>query len=417
MLSPWTVGLLAFGLLFACSKKEESDDEQKITVQPQILRFPLSETAGLKKNPGTRLIDPSEDTSLMQSFTPTSIRLSIKDISISSGDPNDWSSQGYNIYNCEGSTNADCMVEVSNLQEFEDALNAAPVELAPDTYTKVRVGMCAEIGGKQTVEVTGSATLNGVTYITDTAAGIVAGAVADAKPVTFEFSGCGVQIPLAQAITAELTEEQIAEAEAEDCTECAPSVSATVGLRLLFDSYNFAAMGNMLNNATKELVAYGADALDAKAFNQADADCKGDKAGLFLCTQRTALYATDDRAPQIKRFAIALNDEANGSRPLVATPDPTVYTGLMLRSDGVLLAAYTRRSVNEGAAFNLQLKGDENFWLMETNADGSFKLTEGAAPDPTVNPTYSAFKAENHTGERLKLNGIDLVPYTATLIP
>jgi hypothetical protein len=412
-----TVGLLVFGLLFACSKKEESDEEPKLTIQPQILRLPLSETPALKKNPGTRLIDPSEDTSLMQSFTPTSIRLSVKDIAISGGEPDDWNSQRYNIYSCDGATNADCMVEVSNLEEFEDALNAAPVEVEPGTYTKVSVGMCAEAGGRQTVEVTGSATLNGVTYITDTNAGIVAGAVADAKPVTFEFSGCAIQIPLAQPITAELTEEQKAEPVADDCTTCAPSVNASVGLRLLFDSYNFAAMGNMLNDATKELVANAADALDQKPFNQADAECKGDKAGLFLCTQRTALYATDDRAPQIKRFAIALNDEANGSRPLVTTPDPTVYTGLMLRSDGVLLAAYTRRSVNEGAAFNLQLKGDENFWLMETNADGSLKLTEGAKADPTVKPTYSAFKVENHTGERLKLNGIDLVPYTATLIP
>lgn len=205
--------------------------------------------------------------------------------------------------------------------------------------------------GRQTIEITGSSTLNGVTYITDTAGGIIAGAFADATPVTFKFSGCAVQIPLAQPINAELTDEQKAEAEAEDCVDCAPSVSANVGLRLLFDSYNFAAMGNMQNNATRQLVANAVDNLANISFNTDDSACKGDKEGLFICTQRTALFATDESAPQIKRFDIALMDTDS--------------------VDG--------RTGNE--------------------------------------VHYSTFKLEDHTGERTALNGIDLIPYKATLIP
>jgi hypothetical protein len=407
--------VLALTVFTSCAEKK-GDSEEKLTIQPQLLRLPHAETPpGLA---GPRLIDPSAETSLMQSFTPTSIRLSINDIGISDGDASDWNAPSQLIYRCAGTTNEECMVEVANLQAFEDALNAEPAEIQPGTYTKVRVSMCAQPGGMQRVEITGSATLNGVTYVTDPTAGIVAGAIADAKPVAFHFAGCAVQIPLAQALNAELNEEQ--EAEVENCPEgqtCAPTVSAKVGLRLLFDSYHFAAMGNMLNDATKQLVAGAADNLSNISFNQDNTDCKGDKSGLFLCTQRTALYATDDQGPVIKRFAVTLTDTAAvDGRPAIANPDPTAYTALMLRGDGVPVAAYTRRSVHEGAAFNLSMKGDENYFNIETNADGSFKLTEGPLGS-TANPTYSAFAPQDHTGERLKLNGIDLAPYKATLLP
>lgn len=409
---PWLLALL---LITACKKEE---DEKKLTIQPQLLRLPLAETAEALHRPGGRLIDPNDDTSLMQSFTPTSIRLSISDIAISEGSVTDWNSPSSQIYRCAGSTNQDCMVEVSNLQAFQDALNAEPAEIQPGTYTKVRVGMCVEPGGLQTVEITGSASLNGVTYITDPTQGIIAGNVADARPVSFEFGGCAVQIPLSKPIDAQLDAAQ--EEEVANCPEgetCAPTVSANIGLRLLFDSYHFAAMGNMLNQATRQLVAGQAENLGNIAFNQSNADCKGDKAGLFLCTQRTALYATDDQAPTIKRLAIALTSSSSfDNRPAVATPAPTTYTALMLRSDGVPLAAYNRRSVEEGAAFNASLKGDENFFKIVTNEDGSFELTEGA-PDSTTTPTYRAFQPKDHTGERLMLNGVDLAAYKATLLP
>ncbi|MGE0173213.1 MAG: hypothetical protein AB7T49_10520 [Oligoflexales bacterium] len=408
------LAMVALTLNIGCKKKEEEEDEETVTIQPQILRLPVPEETDLRSR-FANLVDPLDDTSLMQSFTPTSIRLSISDISIATGAVDDWDGPKSAIYNCEGETSADCMVEVSDLKEFEDALNAEPVAIHPGEYTKIQVGMCKEINGLQLVEVTGTSQLNGVTYRTDTEDGIVAGEAADAEPVTFKFSGCAIQIPLSTPINAELTEEQKAEieAQAEECEECAPTVEADIGIRLVFDSFNFAAMGNMANDATKQLVANSASRLEDYKFNEDEADCKGDKDGYFICTQRTALYATDDQAPKIERYNIVLTDEeAYDERAAVEAPEATAYTGLVLRSDDSIIAAYTRRSVNEGAKFNRSQKGDENYFGITENEDGSFIFGQG--PDGT-DISYEAFKRENHSGERTGL-GDYLVDYTATKI-
>jgi hypothetical protein len=402
---------LMLTLNVSCKKKEEEEEEDQVTIQPQILRLPIPDDTGLRGLAG--FTDPLDDTSLMQSFTPSSIKLSISDIKISGGDADDWDAPGSMIYNCEYDTNEECMVEVSDLQEFEDALNAEPKSIAPGEYTKITVGMCKEESdGVQHIEVTGSSTLNGVVYRTDTDEGIVAGPAADATPVLFKFGGCAVNILLATPINAELTEEQQAAAEEEDCTDCAPTVEADIGIRLIFDSYNFAALGNMLNDATKQLVANAADQIDSYPFNDdEDAPCKGDKEGLFICTQRTALFATDDQAPTIERYNIVLTDTDSINR--TATPEATAYTGIMLRSDDEIIAAYTRRSVNEGAAFNRSQKGDEQYFGIEKNDDDSYAFGEGYT---VSNPSYAEFKREDHTGTRLALDGETQIPYSAVKI-
>ncbi len=113
-LKPFVI-ILGISIFLACSKKEE-DESEKFTIQPQLLRLPVADTVALNKRHGPHLIDPADETSLMQSFTPTSIKLSVYDIAISTGDGDDWNGPGNNIYKCAGATNEECMIEVSDLK-------------------------------------------------------------------------------------------------------------------------------------------------------------------------------------------------------------------------------------------------------------------------------------------------------------
>lgn len=391
--------LLSLSLFVACKKKDE-DDGKKLTIQPQIVKLPTGDTS-LSAN-AFKLV--SNDGAIAQSFTPTSIKLSVYAIMIGQGDPEDWNGTFAPIYTCPYSTNEECLLEVSNLTELEDALNASPVEVAEGTYTKVQVTYCAVPGTKQLIEVTGSTVIGGTTYITNTENGVIVGNAADATPVRFSFSGCGSKIPLETPITSETVVEQAA--EGEDGAEQIEKTTAQVSLRLLFDTRDFAMIGNAVNTSTIELFAGHTTNADATDFNQDDSSCKGSKTGLFLCTERTALYPTDNASPRIERYSIALRDtEAYDSKDLVAEPSPLVYTAVVLKDDGQPIAAYTRRSVNQGATFNKPLKGDENYLSgvgIVDNGDGSFKFSEGPAGEQL---SYGAFRFEDHEGTRNDISG------------
>lgn len=402
------IPLLLLPLAFAC---EESDESKKLTVQPQIVKLPTGDTT-LKINPLALL---ANDGAKAQSFTPTSIKLSIYGIMIGQGDPNDWSGQMSSIYSCPGTSNEECLLEVSNLSALQDALNAKPAEVAEGTYTKVQVSYCAQPGTKQLIEVTGSTVIDGVTYITDTNNGAVAGDPANATPVRFSFSGCASKIPLETPISSTTVTEQ---AQAEDgSTTQIQKTTAQVSLRLLFDTRDFAMIGNAVNTSTIELFAGHSDNANATAFNQDDASCKGSKTGLFLCTERTALYPTDNAAPTIERYSVALRDtEGYDNKDLVAEPSPLVYTAVVRKSNGDPIAAYTRRSVQQGAVFNKPLKGDENYVGingMVKNSDGSYKFSQGPNGE-TV--TYPSFKLEDHEGTRRDFSG-STVSYKAVKLP
>lgn len=93
------------------------------------------------------------------------------------------------------------------------------------------------------------------------------------------------------------------------------------------------------------------------------------------------------------------------NKDAVAEPLPLVYTAVVRKSNGDPIAAYTRRSVQQGATFNKPLKGDENYVGvngMVKNADGSYKFSQGPNGE-TV--TYPSFKLEDHEATRRDFSG------------
>ncbi len=416
------VTLLILTSLLALSCKKKDDDKKVIKVKPQLLKLP---TGNLNLTQGLTLV--SADGANAQSFTPTSIKISLFSIALVEGALSDFAgpSNSGNIYQCPGASAKDCLVEVSDLQALTDALNSAPAKIPEGTYTHVTTTFCSPSdSNKQLLEITGSSTFGGKTYITDTANGIIEGAANDATPVAFRFNGCASNIPLQTPVSAETTAEQKAAAaeNPDDPNNQAYTLAQTdVSLQLLFDSRDFGMMGNMTNTATKELVTYGhPDQLDTIAFNDDDdAACKGSKTGLFICAQRTAIYATDALGAQIRRFSIALQDtcehcDQNG-KTLVTQPDAVIYTALVLNDAGEPISSYSRRSVQFGAQYNQALPGDEDYMSplgLAANDDGSYKLSRGQNADILV---YEAFRNEDH--ESIREVSSDHLAYKATLIP
>lgn len=412
-------GLITLGLMpLACKKNDDDDQGKKMKVKPQLLKLP---TGDLSLHPGIKLV--AGEGANAQSFTPTSIKLSLYSIQLVKGELTD--SPGPNnsgtVYQCDGETAKDCLVEISNLQALTDALNSAPASIAEGVYTHVSATFCSSAdNNKQLIEVTGSTSFGGKTYITDSEQGVIEGVAANATPVQFRFQGCASMVPLQKPITSETTAEQKAAAaeHPDDPTNDAYiKADVDISLQLLFDSRDFAMMGNMTNTATKELVTFShPDRLDQIPFNDGDdAACKGSKDGLFVCAQRTAVYATDAFSPQIRRFAVALKDtEAQNDKALVAAPNPVVYTAVIVNDAGEPVASYSRRSVQFGAEFNMALPGDEDYMYpqgLSKNADGSYKLSSGEFGQNTV---YEAFRLEAHEGAR-EVNTFHL-PYKATLM-
>lgn len=409
-------GVAVLGVAAASCMAGEDDHAapgaKSTAVQAQIMRVPKG-----KPLPHLRITDESTspgDGAWAQSFTPTSIKISVAEISLDQGSIDEWDNvKPARIYECAGKETKDCLVEVSNLEDFEDSLKAKAVEVQPGTYTKLKVTACKGFGGKddkQIVELTGSAELAGKSYVTDTAGGLKEGVVADATPVRFSFSGCAIQIPLAKPIVVAPS----ADAAATPSTGATPSKDArdpkanasrpkpkplTIGVavRLLFDARDFAVIAQAKNEITKALVAGSADQWESRKsgwFNKPDAPCAGNAEGVFVCTQRTSLVATDDPAPYVERYALSYAGDS--ARSANAKDDVTALVSMMFRSDGVPVQGFIRRSVQAGAAFAVPpLPGDGSFQRIKLASDKSLVLSQGPKQDLV---TFAAFRREAHEG-------------------
>lgn len=96
-------------------------------------------------------------------------------------------------------------MEISNIDAFVDALNAAPMELKDgDSFNYIGVGFCSQSNAAaqiQNLTARGTVMIQGVDYATHPTSGLVAGTTAQDVNLPIK-GGCGSFCPLMENVTA-----------------------------------------------------------------------------------------------------------------------------------------------------------------------------------------------------------------------
>jgi hypothetical protein len=123
------------------------------------------------------------------SFTPESILVPIRGISVSNADD----SITENIYTCD----TDCLIDITDDAALETLTTNA--EITVGTYTKVSIGTCKNEGSYFS-RVKGSVVLSGTTYYTSSGGEPLVTVIGENDYVNLEHSGCGNEYILPQPL-------------------------------------------------------------------------------------------------------------------------------------------------------------------------------------------------------------------------
>lgn len=297
--------------------------------------------------------------STVQSFTPTSFKIPIYRVALCKGETGGCNA----LYTCSGSTKEECNVELSDIDAFVDALNAAPADIEDGgTFSHISVEYCSDADraeGIQNLSIRGTLKIQGVDYATHPASGLVAGTTA--QDVTLPVKGgCGSFYALTEPLTV--------------------SAGTPIKVTLFFDP-------------SLELYgAIGGGGMDPYMAGYSDTGCVGDKS-TFLCIPGITIVPTiDSGTPTTERYLLTeTTTDANSS--------PTGKVILYFSSDGKPIggtqSSYRMSGANVtwGSTYFIGSLG-----LLPKNVDAT--TVSFGEPEGSVSLAYwfKNFKRDNHSG-------------------
>lgn len=173
-------------LLVGCGSKTEVTTQLKLISQANTLRMGARATGDVTS----------------ENITIDSLQIPILDVSLGTGDALSGGAGNANtLYQCPNSTEAECRVELVGTALTNLLTSNNVQDVAPDTYTSVMVGTCADSDTYTALvkaKVTG---FQGNTWYTQTGSATLTQSQADYGPVEISFSGCRNYSVLANPIT------------------------------------------------------------------------------------------------------------------------------------------------------------------------------------------------------------------------
>ncbi len=348
-----------------CLGTGEDGGKRGVQVRPQLVRAEgkvSASTAAHDSRPAAKpsaaanVPDPTLDPDLHWSsgVAITSLKVPIKQISLHSAAFD----HEADLYICTGSNEA-CQVEMAGTA-LQDALNAAPRMVEMGQYDYVFVKTCEDSEGRYQSAVTGSVTLDGRTWFTNTTS--VLDTAGPAAPVAITSMGCGRTYALPHPL------------------RITDSLGASVDFKLYFDIQElaYAAQGSRKT---------------AQAWNPGN--CTGDRPAEidgpsppFLCIGYPEVSGIIDAAPAVlERYRV------NGGATL----------GLFFMTGDLPLGGYSRSFFTEGVLANPGFPSVMPLRDVRKNGDGTLYV-DGFGPAGHAYDTdksvfrAAAFQRADHSG-------------------
>lgn len=391
-------------LSIACSedKDEASGTSSKILVQPELLRIQASNYTALVPAQGNSLL--AVGATKTTSVTIKSLKYPIGNISLSAEPPAGQTasasgSNGMPLYECTGTNNESCLVELTG-DALTNLLSSAPAKEGKiGTYSQVNISPCFQGGSSSDVRVklTAEATINGVLYYSNATTGL--STTGPAEEVTFSPNGgCNSARYLTKDIV--ISEESFVTKErpVEESGSTAEPVTSgelteQLKLKLYFD----------LANA---VVAAG-PSTDPNAANEtSNGDfCKGrgTRTDPYICINFPEIVGTiDSGTPTLTRMLINSH---------------TIW-GFYSNSDSKPFGAYQRSYYNGVYSSSSEpafLVGSM-FERFQVNANGSVSFKQ-YDDGQNRHLTVTNFTLSDHTGTMRRGTANESLSYTAVKLP
>ncbi len=231
------------------------------------------------------------------------------------------------LYECSGLVADDCLVEL-NGPELSTLLSTDPVSVPVGTYDQVVVSYCGNAETEWNAYLTGTTTIGGVGYVTQTAGNLAP--TGTPQPVPVRFHGCGAAFDIVPALVVSDT------------------IAIPVVLRLYFDIRDIAYAA--LADPTTAEAGGGINCTPAAATDP------------FVCAAYTTIVAVPGTSPPaVERYRV--NDAAT--------------VGLMFElGSGRFVGGYFRRFYVEDMPWDPKFTPDSFVESLVDNGDGTYTLTQ-----------------------------------------
>ncbi len=326
--------------------------EPGVTIQAELMRLP--DGAPLQAAQAAVAVPPWTSGVTLSSVRTPITGIAIHGPAVSTG-----------LYTCPGTTASACLVEL-NGPALESLLPMGRSDVRLGTYDQVSVLYCAPGETGFSSQITGSATINGITFYTRTA-GNQLGVTGPAQPLNISFTGCGSQFAIVPplVVTDSLT---------------------TILLRLYFDTRDLAFAAR--SDATTNNLLTGPG-------------CSGPSSTGFICAAYTTIFAVPGTAlPTVERYRV----------------NTTVTIGLIFDGTDRFVGGYNRRYYIEDTPYEPGLHGEGFYDILTPSGPGTYRLTTSHGGND-----FPAFRRASHSGTVSVLVGgatpIITVPYTAVRLP
>lgn len=299
-----------------------------------------------------------------QSFTPTQVLVPIREVGLTNATA-DWP-----LYTCTFGTEAGCLVDITDESALGALFTQQPeTELTDGTYDRLYVSTC-NTEGLYHAQLTGSVSIDGTTYYTQSGTDPLTTTEASLSPVTVEFHGCRRTYLLATPVTV---------------TDGSPDSPVSVNLYIALNSIAWARLGPTM----------------------VPGSCTQDPAGthsVCMAYPDVVPYVGTPGAVSLERYVIIENPG-----------DPYTYGGLVLlvvdEADnviaGVTRRVFTPRSQPPTVPFDTPMK------TITPDGGGNYELESyGSTATGTGYARFTAFRREDHSGTYLVAGGSS-VPYYA----
>lgn len=391
----------AAALASGCSKKIKDKSTSSISAKPELLRIQASNyTALWQENVSFVAENGARKTT---NVSIKSLKYPIGGISLSGEPPTGQtaSASGQNasaIYECTGTTNESCLVELTGEALKNLLANAPGKEMKTGTYSQINLSPCVKGGNSEAIRVklTAEATLDGIPYFTNAATGL--STTGPAEEVTFSpRSGCGSVKFLTKNIIINADSFATQERPVQTGQTTPPPVTSGVlkeqlSLKLYFDLANAVVAIGPSTDPNADKIMVNGDFCKGKA-NAIDPS---------ICINFPEIIGTvDSGTPTLTRMLI------NSS---------TIW-GFYSNSNGIPFGAYQRNYYNGvyTTANEPKFLIGSMFERFQVNADNSISFQQ-YDDGQNRNLKVANFKLSDHTGTMTRGTS-ESIPYTAVKLP
>lgn len=270
------------------------------------------------------------------SFTPTSVLVPIRGISLGGGEE---------LYSCSG-TGDDCLVDIADPVSL--AAITASASISAGSYATIRVSSCKD-EGSYTAKLKGAVALGGSAHYTTSDANVLSTDINDLDYTSVEYSGCSNEFSIPGGLVVE------------------EGTPVTLNL--------FATLSNI--------------AWANKSTATVPSGCKSSGTASVCMAYPDVLPSVGDRTPTLETYHIAAGGELEakaGGQLLLIFDD----------SDN-LLGGFGRRLFSETSA-PMVANFDTPLRFASKNGDGTLTLADYGSTADSSTMTYDSFKRESHSG-------------------